>query len=325
MKRTLLAKWIVVVAGTAVVITLPFVVSQFHAVQLAKVAVYFIAIVGLDVLTGYSGQISLGHGALMAVGGYTTAILMHDHGVRDLYTIPLAAVVGGAIGVIVGIPSLRLRGLYLALATFGVAVALPSILKKFDHFTGGSTGLSLFSDLTGHGVGVTILGHPLTNNDWLYALTWSIAIPLFLLAWWLLSSSFGRSIRAVRDNELAAAASGVNRATYKVAAFGVSAAYAGVAGALYAIVSTFVNPDTFPITLSLYLLVGAVVGGYGSIWGALLGALLIQFLDDLVDALPGIDPKQAGPRMFFFGAILVVVMIVLPLLTRLTNRVYTRS
>ena len=128
-----------------------------------------------------------------------------------------------------------------------------------------------------------------------------------------------------RNGVESSAASGVNRATYKVAAFGVSAAYAGVAGALYAIVSTFVNPDTFPITLSLYLLVGAVVGGYGSIWGAALGALLIQFLDDVVDVLPGIDPKQAGPRTFFFGAILVVVMIVLPLLTQLGNRVYTRS
>jgi branched-chain amino acid transport system permease protein len=325
MRPVQLAKWVAVAVGTAVVIALPFVVSQFRAVQLATVAVYFIAIVGLDILTGYSGQISLGHGALMAVGGYTTGILMAHHGWSDLATIPVAAVVGGAVGVVVGIPALRLRGLYLALATFGVAVALPTILKKFDHFTGGSTGLSLFSHLTGHGVGVTILGHRLTNNDWLYALTWSIAIPLFLLAWWLVSSSFGRSIRAVRDNELAAAASGVNNAAYKVAAFGVSAAYAGVAGALYAIVATFVNPDTFPITLSLYLLVGAVVGGYGSIWGALFGALLIQFLDDIVDVLPGIDPKQSGPKTFFFGAILVAVMIALPLLTRLTNRVYTRA
>jgi branched-chain amino acid transport system permease protein len=215
--------------------------------------------------------------------------------------------------------------LYLALATFGIAVALPSILKKFDGFTGGSSGLSLFSQLTGHGVGVTVLGHRLTNNDWLYALTWTIAIPLFLLAWWLVSSRFGRSIRAVRDSELAAAASGVNRSAYKVAAFSISAAYAGIAGSLYAVVATFVNPDTFPITLSLYLLVGAVVGGYGSIWGALFGALLIQFMPDLVDLAPRIDPKQGGPRTFVFGAILVGVIILLPLLSRLTNRVYTRA
>ena len=311
--------------GTAVVIVLPFLVSQFRAVQLATVAAYFIAIVGLDILTGTSGQISLGHGALMAIGGYATGILMVDHGVRDLWTIPAAGVVGFGVGIVVGIPALRLRGLYLALATFGIAVALPTILKRFEGLTGGSTGLSLFSQLTGHGVGVTIGGHALTNNDWLYALCWSIAIPLYLVAWWLLSSKFGRSLTAIRDNELAAAASGINRSTYKVLAFGVSSAYAGVAGALYAIIATFVSPDTFPITLSLYLLVGAVVGVYGSIWGALLGALLIQFLPDLVDLVPAVDAKSGGPRTFFFGAILVGVMILLPLLSRLTNRLYSRS
>ena len=147
---------------------------------------------------------------------------------------------------------------------------------------------------------------------------------LFLVAWWLLDSRFGRSLRAVRDSELAAAASGVNRSTYKVAAFGVSAAFAGVAGALLAINVAYVSPDTFPIQLSLYLLVGAVVGFYGSIWGAVLGALLIQFLPDLVRQVPHIDDKQAGPTTFFFGLVLVVLMLLLPLLLRIaalfTNR-----
>jgi branched-chain amino acid transport system permease protein len=290
-------------------------------VQLATVAIYLIAILGLDVLTGYSGQISLGHGAFMAVGGYATGILMAHHGVRDLWTIPVAGAVAGVVGLLFGVPALRLSGLYLALVTFGIAVVLPTILKRAEGFTGGSTGLSLFGQLSGHGVGYA----GLTNNDWLYALTWSIAIPLFLLAWALLSSRFGRSLRAVRDSELAAAASGVNRGAYKVAAFGVSAAYAGVAGALYAIVTTFVSPDTFPITLSLYLLVGAVAGGFGSIWGALGGALLIQFLPDVVRLIPSVDPKQPGRATFFYGAILVVLMIVLPLAGRLTNRLYSRS
>jgi ABC-type branched-subunit amino acid transport system permease subunit len=125
-----------VVVGTAVIILLPFVVSDFRSVELAKVGVFFIAILGLDILTGYSGQISLGHVAFMAVGGYTTGILTAHHGVRYLWTLPVAALVTGAIGLLFGIPALRLSGLYLALATFGIAVALPSILKKFDHFTG---------------------------------------------------------------------------------------------------------------------------------------------------------------------------------------------
>ena len=320
------------VVGLAVVVfaLLPVPLSEFRTVQLATVGAYFIAILGLDVLTGHSGQISLGHGAFMAVGAYTTAILMANHGLRDLWTIPIAAAVAGGIGLLAGVPALRLSGLYLALATFGIAVAFPTILKKFDHFTGGSTGITLFGKpaQTGHGAGVTILGKHLTNNEWLYALTWSVGLVCFLLAWWLLGSRFGRSLRAVRDSELAAAASGINRAAYKVGAFGVSAAFAGIAGSLLAINIAYVSPDTFPIQLSLYLLVGAVVGFFGSIWGAVFGALLIQFLPDIVGLIPHVNTKQAGPTTLFFGLVLVVLMLFLPLVLRLgtaiANRGYSR-
>ena len=309
--------------GVVVIVVLPFVLTDFRTVQLATVGAYFIAILGLDVLTGHSGQISLGHGAFMAVGAYTTAILMSNHGVRDLWTIPIAAGVAGVIGLLAGVPALRLSGLYLALATFGIAVVLPTILKKFDHFTGGSTGITLFGKptQTGHGVGVW----GLTNNQWLYALTWTIGGLVFLIAWWLLDSRFGRSLRAIRDSELAATASGVNRAKYKVLAFGVSAAFAGIAGALFAINVAYVAPDTFPIQLSLYLLVGAVVGFFGSIWGAALGALLIQFLPDIVGLIPHVDTKQAGPTTFFFGLVLVVLMLVLPVVLRAASRFANRS
>jgi branched-chain amino acid transport system permease protein len=309
--------------GVLVLVVLPFVLTDFRTVQLATVGAYFIAILGLDVLTGHSGQISLGHGAFMAVGAYTTAILMANHGVRDLWTIPIAAGVAGVIGLLAGVPALRLSGLYLALATFGIAVVLPTILKKFDHFTGGSTGIALFGKptQTGHGVGVW----GLTNNQWLYALTWTIGGLVFLIAWWLLDSRFGRSLRAIRDSELAATASGVNRAKYKVLAFGVSAAFAGVAGALFAINVAYVAPDTFPIQLSLYLLVGAVVGFFGSIWGAALGALLIQFLPDIVGLIPHVDTKQAGPTTLFFGLVLVVLMLVLPVVLRAASRFANRS
>jgi branched-chain amino acid transport system permease protein len=307
----------------AVLVVLPFVLTDFRTVQLATVGAYFIAILGLDVLTGHSGQISLGHGAFMAVGAYTTAILMANHGVRDIWTIPIAAGVAGVIGLLAGVPALRLSGLYLALATFGIAVVLPTILKKFDHFTGGSTGITLFGKpaQTGHGVGVW----GLTNNQWLYALTWTVGAIVFLIAWWLLDSRFGRSLRAIRDSEIAAVASGVNRAKYKVLAFGVSAAFAGVAGALFAINVAYVAPDTFPIQLSLYLLVGAVVGFFGSIWGAVLGALLIQFLPDIVGLIPHVDTKQAGPTTLFFGLVLVVLMLVLPIVLRAASRLANRS
>jgi branched-chain amino acid transport system permease protein len=316
-------KLVAFAVGLLVLIVLPFVLSDFRTVQLATVGAYFIAILGLDVLTGHSGQISLGHGAFMAVGAYTTAILMSNHGVRDLWTIPIAAGVAGVIGLLAGIPALRLSGLYLALATFGIAVALPTILKKFDHFTGGSTGITLFGKpaQTGHGVGVW----GLTNNQWLYALTWTIGSFVFLLAWWLLDSRFGRSLRAIRDSELAATAYGVNRAKYKVLAFGVSATFAGIAGSLFAINVAYVAPDTFPIQLSLFLLVGAVVGIFGSIWGAVLGALLIQFLPDIVGLIPHVDTKQAGPTTFFFGLVLVVLMLALPVVLRTASRLANHS
>jgi branched-chain amino acid transport system permease protein len=309
--------------GVLVLIVLPFALDEFRTVQLATVGAYFIAILGLDILTGHSGQISLGHGAFMAVGGYTTAILMANHGVQDVWTVPVAAGVAGGIGLLAGIPALRLSGFYLALATFGIAVVFPTILKKFDHFTGGSTGITLFGKPTQTGHGVGIWG--LTNNQWLYALTWTIGVGLFLVAWWLLESRFGRSLRAVRDSELAAAASGVNRSAYKVVAFGLSAAFAGVGGALFAINVAYVSPDTFTIQLSLYLLVGCVVGFYGSIWGAALGALLIQFLPDIVGAVPSVNTKQAGPTTFVFGMVLVVLMLLLPLLLRVASVVANRG
>ena len=306
------------VLGVVALVVLPFLLSDFRTVQLATVGASFIAILGLDILTGHSGQISLGHGAFMAVGAYTTAILVANHGVRDVWTIAAAAGAAGGIGLLAGIPALRLQGFYLALATFGVAVVLPAIIKKFDHFTGGSTGISFFGSphQTGHGIGVTIFGRHLTNNQWLYVLTWAIGAVLFLLAWWLLDSRFGRSLRAVRDSELAAASAGVNRAAYKVAAFGVSAAYAGVAGSLLAINTAYVSPLSFPVQMSLYLVVGAVVGFFGSIWGAALGALLIQFLPDIVGLIPHVDTKQAGPTTFAFGAVLVALMLLLPLVLR---------
>ena len=307
--------------AVVVVYLLPRILSDFQAVRFATIGAYFIAIVGLNVLVGYSGQISLAHGAFMAVGGYTTAILMADHGVRDLYTIPAAGAVAGVAGLALGLPALRLRGLYLAIATFGIAVSLPSILKKFDGFTGGSTGKQLFGlpEQTGHGVGVTVLGHKLSNNDWLYYLTWTVGLVLFVVAWALMSGRVGRSLLAIRDSEVAASSAGVNPAFYKVLAFGISAAFAGVAGALYAINTAYVNPDTFPIPLSLYLLVGVVVGGLGYLWGAPAGAAFIVYVPIWVQ-----DISKQAPQVVY-GAAIILLMLLIPtgaagLLTRLSRR-----
>ena len=299
--------------GLAVLVVLPFLLSEFRMVQLATVGAYFIAILGLDVLAA-GGQISLGQGAFVAIGAYTTAILMADHGVQDVKTIPIAAAVAGGIGIVTGVPALRLPGLYLALVTFGIAVAFPSIATKFDHFTGGSAGIGLTGrpTQTGHGHGYLWL----TNGVWLYLITWTVAVVCFLFAWWLLGSRFGDSLRAIRGSELAATAFGVNRSAYQVVAFGISTAFAGVAGALLAINIGRVGPGTFSLQLSLFLVVAAVVGLFGSIWGAVPGALLILFLPDIVGVFPRVTAQESGPATFFFGALLVVLMLAVPLLRR---------
>jgi branched-chain amino acid transport system permease protein len=311
---------------------LPAFVSDFKAQQYAYVGIYLIALLGLNILTGYTGQISLGHGAFMAIGGYTAAILMAGNeqfggpvggGVKDLWTIPVAGLVAGLVGLAFGLPALRLSGLYLALATFAIAVALPSAVKRFEEFTGGGSGINLFGipELTGGISGVEVFGGRLTFNDWLYYLSWTIALVAFALAWLILRGRTGRAFRAVRDSETAAVSSGVSLARYKTLAFGVSAAYAGVAGALFAIANTFVNPDTFPIALSIFLLVGVVVGGLGGLSGLVFGAIFIEFLplwaqgEDLGAQLPSFiieETKKPGGPAIVYGVVLILLMFVLP-------------
>jgi len=329
------------VLAVAAVMLLPRAISDFRAQQLAYVGIYFIALLGLNVLTGFTGQISLGHGAFMLIGGYTTAILISDQGLKigshvfssdmkDIWTIPIAGLVAGIAGFLFGFPALRLTGLYLALATFAVAVAAPAIVKKYELFTGGGGGVNLFGlpGLTGAVEGVEIFGHTLSFNEWLYYLSWTIALVMFAVAWAILRGRVGRSFRAVRDSELAAASSGVNLARYKTLAFGISAFYAGVAGSLLAIATTFVNPDTFPITLSIFLLVGVVVGGLGSLWPLVVGAVFIQFLPLWAQEIS----KSPGAPAVVYGVVLILVMLALPMgaaglvrrIVSLTTRGYHR-
>jgi branched-chain amino acid transport system permease protein len=315
------------VLATIAVLYLPQLrwVSDFRAQQFAYVGIYFIALLGLNVLTGYTGQISLGHGAFMAIGGYTTAILISDQGLKlgghtfssdmkDVWTIPLAGLVAGIAGFLFGFPALRLTGLYLALATFAIAVAMPGLIKydRFEEFTGGGGGINLFGipGLTGaiNGVTIPVIDKTITFNEWLYYLSWTVAMIMFAIAWLILRGKTGRSFRAIRDSELAAASSGVSLATYKTLAFGISAFYAGVAGSLLAIATTFVNPDTYPITLSIFLLVGVVVGGLGSLWPLVFGAIFIQFLPLWAQEVS----KAQGAPAVVYGVILILVMIMLP-------------
>ena len=290
---------IVAAAGAAVLVTLPQAVSSYRSFQLVYVGVYFIALIGLNMLTGHSGQISLGMGAFMAIGAYTTAIVVTKGDVRDLWTIPMAGLVAGIVGYLFGFPALRLQGVYLALATFAVAIALPSLVKRFPGLTRGGTGIALDQAKAPFGL-------PLSGTHWLYALTWIIGALLFGSSWLLLRGRFGRTLRAVRDSEVAAASIGIDAASYKRLAFGISAFYAGVAGSLLAIAIAYVNPDTFPASLSILLITGAVVGGLGSIVGPLLGAFFVEFVP-----LYAQDISNEAPTVVY-GLTLVLVMIAAP-------------
>lgn len=274
--------------------------------RLAFVALYFIAILGLNVLTGYNGQISLGHGAFMAIGAYTTVILNADYDVGLYWTIPIAGILTGAFGYAFGFPALRLSGVYLALATFGLAVSVPLVAKRFDGLTGG-----------GQGKSISLPSSPIgswTTNEWLSYLNWFVAAIMFVLVWLLLRSPYGRAFRAVRDAPIASISSGISLARTKTLAFGVSAAYAGVAGALLAIAVAFVNPDTFPVSLSILLLTGAVVGGLSSLEGMVVGAVFIQFAPGWAESLSKeLHYNEASVQStVVYGAILLAVLFVMP-------------
>jgi len=287
------------VAAVAVACALPFLLSNFRLFQFTQVLVYAIALLGLNILTGYNGQISLGHGAFYALGAYTTAIMIDRWHVPYGWTIPMAGALCLVVGFLFGIPALRLEGLYLALATFALALAVPQILKYFDEWTGGSQGIVLSKPKAPWGL-------PLGPDQWLYVLTLGVVVVLFVLGWNLLRGRTGRAIVAIRDNPIAAEAMGVNNPLYKSLTFGVSAAYTGIAGALGALAVAFVAPDTFNVFLSITFLVGVVVGGLASISGAVFGAVFIQFVPNYAQAI-----SKAAPWAIY-GVFLILLMYVMP-------------
>jgi len=278
---------------------LPFVLSNFRLFQFTQVFIYAIALLGLNILTGYNGQISLGHGAFYALGAYTAAIMIDRWSVPYALTIPAAGALCLVVGFLFGIPALRLEGLYLALATFTLALAVPQILKYFEHWTGGSQGIVLSKPDAPFGL-------RLTPDQWLYVFTLAVLVVLFVLAANLLRGRTGRAIVAIRDNPIAAQAMGVDTALYKSLTFGVSAAYTGVAGALSALAIAFVAPDAFNVFLSITLLVGIVIGGLASVVGVIFGAFFIQFVPNWAQ-----DISKAAPWAIY-GVFLILFMYLMP-------------
>ncbi|MBI5909215.1 MAG: branched-chain amino acid ABC transporter permease [Betaproteobacteria bacterium] len=280
---------------------LPFLVSNYRIFQFTLVLVYAIALLGLNILTGYNGQISLGHGAFYAIGAYVAAILMDKFGVPYWLTVPAAGVVCLAVGFLFGLPALRLEGLYLALATFALGVAMPQLLKykHLEHWTGGVQGIVIVKPDPPFGL-------PVNQDQWLYFFCLALTLVMFVLGWNLLRGRVGRALVAIRDHPIAAEAMGVNNALYKSLAFGVSAMYTGIAGALGAIVVQFVAPDSFSIFLSIALLVGIVIGGLASISGAVYGAIFILFVPNIADQI-----SKAAPWAIY-GVFLIGFMYLMP-------------
>ena len=299
MSPSRLPRAVVLLALLVAACALPFFLSNFRLFQFSQVYIYAIAILGLNLLTGFNGQFSLGHGAFYAIGAYASAIMMDRWDIAYGWTIPVGGVLCLVIGFLFGLPALRLEGLYLALATFSLALAVPQILKYFEHWTGGSQGIVLSKPNAPFGL-------PLNPDQWLYFVCLAVLVLLFWLGANLLRGRVGRAIVAIRDNHIAAEAMGINTALYKSLVFGVSAAYTGVAGALSASVIAYVAPDSFNVFLSVTLLIGSVIGGLASISGAVFGAMFIQFVPNWAQ-----DISKAAPWAIF-GVFLIAFMYLMP-------------
>jgi branched-chain amino acid transport system permease protein len=282
-------------------VALPFLVSNYRVFQFNLVLIYAIVLLGLNILTGYNGQISLGHGAFYAIGAYSAAILMDQFSWPYWATLPVAGLVCFCFGFLFGLPALRLRGHYLALATFALAVAMPQILKykHIEQWTGGVQGIVIMKPAAPFGLKIT-------PDQWLYLFTLAILLLAFAAGWNLLRGRVGRALVAIRDHPVAAEAMGVHSALYKTLAFGVSALFTGVAGALGAIVVQFVAPDSFAAGLSINFLIGIVIGGVASISGAFYGALFIQFVPNFADQI-----SKAAPWAIY-GVFLLAFVYVMP-------------
>src|SRR5665213_1431969 len=289
----------------AVLLLVPLLVKNFIIFQLTMLLIYGLAVLALNILTGGSGQFSLGQSAFYAVGAYTSAILMEHADINYVLTLPVAGIICFVFGFLFGLPALRLSGVYLKLATFALATAMPQLLKLgvFEYWTGGVQGLVVTKPDSPI---AALFGHKISQDMWLYYFTLAISIAIYIFSVNLLKSRSGRAFMAIRDNEIAASAMGVDVALYKTLAFGVSAGITGVAGGLGAIAVQFVAPDAYTITLAISLFLGMVVGGVGWLPGSIVGSAFIIFVPNIAE---GISKGLSGA---VFGVLLFLVIFLVP-------------
>lgn len=298
------------IVAAGIILVLSIQLDSFRDFQMATVAVYVVAIAGLTVLIGQSGQISLGNGAFMAVGAYATALLMTHLNWPLWLVFPASTVIAAAFGAAVGVAAARLRGPYLAGATLMLALALPSLANRFAGLLGGDQGLPVTISVPG------ALGAAFPLTRWQAWITAAAALIILVALANLSRSRIGRSWRAVRDDEVAAALAGLNVARLRILAFVVSAACAGLAGAMLAVTTSLVSPGSFTVTLSIALLTGAVIGGLGSLAGALWGSLVIvlvpTYVTDVATSHGLSSAVAANIPIAAYGVVLIAVILVFP-------------
>ena len=286
---------------------IPFVANNYYLSTMVIIALDTIVVVGLGLLMGYAGQISLGHAAFFGVGAYASAILTVHFQVPPVIGIIFAALVTGLVAYVIGRPTLKLKEHYLALATLGFGIIIQIIFVEGGELTGGPSGLS----------GVPVLGEgifPINNDFRFYYVVWILAGLTMVFSHNIVNSRVGRALRAIHGSEIAAETLGVDTAKYKLQIFVVSAIIASLAGSLYAHYVTFISPSPFGFKTSIELVLMAVIGGLTSIWGPLVGATLVIVLTEVLKVvIPLIVPNAGGEfEIVVFGIFLVVVMIFLP-------------
>lgn len=296
----------VTVLVVAVLAWLPQYFGATDTALFAKALYIGIAAMGLNLLTGYNGQVSIGHGAFFGFGAYTTAILMNDHGWDFVATLPAVAAASFVIGAAVGFPALRVKGLHLALITLGLAALFPDLVTKYVHGTGGTTLVQPPLPTTP----AWATGFAPHDDQWRYYLALTIAVVMFVLAWNLVRGRFGRALLAVRDHDAAASTIGIDIARVKVGAFAISALYAGIAGSVAVMVTGLANAgrvETFE--LSIDFLVAVVIGGTATALGPVVGAWTFVFLEK---AAQDSFPSQPLLAPAIFGVALILLLFVLP-------------
>jgi branched-chain amino acid transport system permease protein len=306
-RQPLLRHLPIALAAGAVLYVVTLRLSSYDDYQVGEIAAYIVALVGLSLLTGANGQISLGHGAFMAVGAYTMALLMNHTQSNFILELAAAAGVAAAAGLLLGLPATRLKGPYLAGMTLLFALAVPSVADKWPATFGGDQGLT-----------TTVPTAPgsLTAEEWLTQIQIAVALVVMVLVANLLWSRFGRAFRAVRDDEIAASLAGIHVARTKVMAFAISAGCAGLGGALLSLSTGVVNTGEFPLTLSIQLLAAMVLGGTGTLIGMVWGGILLVYTPQWSTSLSSDFNLGSGANAYLatiiFGVVLIVAMIAAP-------------